>query len=134
MSADGTIAFAQLDICDSRDFKELTEVGEDIIEQGDEIVAVDGLQVEYGGDLFAWLELPESEIYRLIAVVIILIVAFGSVPAMGLPIGIALFGLGVAPALVSLGSNVVSMPDFTTAMVAMIGLGVGIDYALFIVT
>ena len=53
---------------------------------------------------------------------------------MGLPIGIALFGLGVASALVSLASNVISMPDFTTAMVAMIGLGVGIDYALFIVT
>ena len=54
---------------------------------------------------------------------------------MGLPIGTALFGLGIA-----LGarrrslSNVISMPDFTTAMVAMIGLGVGIDYALFIVT
>jgi flagella basal body P-ring formation protein FlgA len=48
--------------------------------------------------------------------------------------GTALFGLGVASALVSLGSNLISMPDFTTAMVAMIGLGVGIDYALFIVT
>ena len=53
---------------------------------------------------------------------------------MGLPIGTALFGLGIASALVALASNVISMPDFTTAMVAMIGLGVGIDYALFIVT
>ena len=53
---------------------------------------------------------------------------------MGLPIGIALFGLGIASALVSLASNVITMPDFTTSMVAMIGLGVGIDYALFIVT
>lgn len=53
MSADGTIALAQLDIRNSRDFNELTEVGEDIIEQGDEIVAVDGVQVEYGGDFFA---------------------------------------------------------------------------------
>jgi putative drug exporter of the RND superfamily len=134
VSADGTIAFAQLDIRDSRDFNELTKVGNDIIDKGDELVAVDGLQVEYGGDLFSEFALPESETYGLIAAVIILIVAFGSVLAMGLPIGIALFGLGVASALVSLGSNVVSMPDFTTAMVAMIGLGVGIDYALFIVT
>src|SRR5215207_7578604 len=53
---------------------------------------------------------------------------------MGLPIGTALFGLGIASALVALASNVISMPDFTTAMVAMIGRGVGIDYALFIVT
>jgi putative drug exporter of the RND superfamily len=78
--------------------------------------------------------MPQSEIYGLIAAVIILILAFGSVLAMGLPIGTALFGLGVASAFASLGSNVISMPDFTTAMVAMIGIGVGIDYALFIVT
>jgi RND superfamily putative drug exporter len=53
---------------------------------------------------------------------------------MGLPIGTALFGLGIATALVTLLSNPNAMPDFTTAMVAMIGIGVGIDYALFIVT
>ena len=134
VSDDGTIAFAQLDIRDSRDFEELQEIGTEIREFGDELDLPPGVQVEYGGDLFAEFEMPESEVYGLIAAVIILIVAFGSVLAMGLPIGIALFGLGVASALVSLGSNVLSMPDFTTAMVAMIGIGVGIDYALFIVT
>ncbi len=134
VSEDGTIAFAQLDIRDSRDFEELQAVGTEIRDFGDELTLPDGVQVEYGGDLFAEFEMPESEVYGLIAAVIILIVAFGSVLAMGLPIGIALFGLGVASALVSLGSNFISMPDFTTAMVAMIGIGVGIDYALFIVT
>ncbi len=134
VSSDGTIAFAQLDIRDSRTFEELQDVGNDIIDHGDELAAVPGLEIEYGGDLFAEFAMPESEAYGLIAAVIILIVAFGSVLAMGLPIGTALFGLGVASALVSLGSNVISMPDFTTAMVAMIGIGVGIDYALFIVT
>ena len=96
--------------------------------------AVEGLQIEYGGDIFSEFELPESELLGIIAAVIILILAFGSVLAMGLPIGTALFGLGIGSALVSLSSHVISMPDFTTAMVAMIGLGVGIDYALFIVT
>jgi RND superfamily putative drug exporter len=134
VSADGTIAFAQLDIRDSRTFTELQDIGNDIREFGDTFDRPAGLQVEYGGDLFAEFELPESEIYGLIAAVIILILAFGSVLAMGLPIGTALFGLGIASALVSLLSNVISMPDFTTAMVAMIGIGVGIDYALFIVT
>ncbi len=134
ISQAGTIAFAQLDIRDSRTFTELTAVGDDIIEHGDELVTLDDVQVEYGGDLFSTFELPESEVYGIIAAVIILILAFGSVLAMGLPIGIALFGLGVASALVALASNVISMPDFTTSMVAMIGLGVGIDYALFIVT
>ncbi len=134
IGADGTIAFAQLDIRDSRTFEELVDVGHEIIDHGDSLPEVQGLQIEYGGDLFAEFEMPESEIYGLIAATIILIVAFGSVLAMGLPIGTALFGLGVASALVSLGSHVLSMPEFTTAMVAMIGIGVGIDYALFIVT
>jgi RND superfamily putative drug exporter len=134
ISDDGTIAFAQVDIRDSRQFEELLTVGEDIIEYGDENVDAAGLEVEYGGDLFSEFELPESEIYGLIAAVIILIVAFGSVLGMGLPIGTALFGLGVASGLVVLGSNLMQMPDFTMAMTAMIGIGVGIDYALFIVT
>ncbi len=133
VSEDGTIAFAQLDVRD-RPFTELTELGTDIEDFGDELPAVDGLQIEYGGDLFSEFELPESEILGIIAAVIILILAFGSVLAMGLPIGTARFGLGIGSALVSLSSHLISMPDFTTAMVAMIGLGVGIDYALFIVT
>ncbi len=134
ISQDGTIAFARMDIADTRTFAELRTIGDDIIARGDAVNTVEGLQIEYGGDLFATFELPESEVYGLIAAVIILILAFGSVLAMGLPIGIALFGLGIASALVSLASNVIKMPDFTTSMVAMIGLGVGIDYALFIVT
>lgn len=134
ISQDRTIAFAQLDIRDSRTFSELQDVGNRIIDYGNGLPEVEGLEVQYGGDLFAEFEMPESEIFGLLAAVIILILAFGSVLAMGLPIGTALFGLGVASALVSLGSNIMSMPDFTTAMVAMIGIGVGIDYALFIVT
>jgi RND superfamily putative drug exporter len=92
------------------------------------------VQVEYGGEMFAEFELPEAEILGLIAAMIILIVAFGSVLGMGLPIGTALLGLGIGSSLVVVLSNVITMPDFTTAMVAMVGLGVGIDYALFIVT
>ena len=113
ISQDGTIAFAQLDIRDTRDFTELEEVGDEIVEFGDTLVLPEGVAVEYGGDLFSTFELPESEVYGLIAAVIILVFAFGSVLAMGLPIGTALFGLGVASALVSLASNLISMPDFT---------------------
>ena len=65
---------------------------------------------------------------------IILLLAFGSVLAMGLPIGTALFGIGTGIAIVLSVRTFVDMPDFTTAAVAMVGLGVGIDYALFIVT
>ncbi len=64
----------------------------------------------------------------------ILLVAFGSVLAMGLPIGTALFGLGVGAGLLGIISNVFGMPEFSPQIAAMIGIGVGIDYALFIVT
>jgi RND superfamily putative drug exporter len=78
--------------------------------------------------------MPESEALGLLAAVIILVLAFGSVIAMGLPIGIALLGLAAASGIVMIVSNLMSMPSEATSMVAMIGLGVGIDYALFIVT
>jgi putative drug exporter of the RND superfamily len=133
VSDDGTIAFVQLDVAD-RPFADLVADGKDIRDFGDELPEIEGVQVEYGGDLFSEFELPESELYGVLAAVIILIIAFGSVLAMGLPIGAALFGLGIATAIVTLLSNPIAMPDFTTAMVAMIGIGVGIDYALFIVT
>ena len=70
----------------------------------------------------------------ILAAMIILLLAFGSVLAMGLPIGTALFGIGTGIAIVLSLRTVLDMPDFTTAAVAMVGLGVGIDYALFIVT
>jgi RND superfamily putative drug exporter len=132
VSSDGTIAFAQLNFTE-RGQAEAQKLGDEIRDLGDDI-SVPGLQLEYGGQLFALFEFPESELLGILAAVIILLVAFGSVIAMGLPIGTALFGLGVGIAIVGLGSHLVSMPEFSTQMTAMIGLGVGIDYALFIVT
>ena len=64
----------------------------------------------------------------------ILLVAFGSLLAMGLPILTALFGVGIGIGLVQLLSHVIATPDFVTQLASMIGIGVGIDYALFIVT
>lgn len=63
-----------------------------------------------------------------------LLISFGSLLAMGLPIGTALLGLGTGFGLIELLSRVLSMPDFASQIALMIGLGVGVDYALFIVT
>lgn len=128
----GTTGFASLDVS-LRSQSELIELSKEIQDLGN-AVNIDGLAIEYGGNIFAGFEMPESEIYGLLAAMIILVLAFGSVLAMGLPIGTALIGLGVGASLVTILSHVAPMPDFTTALVAMIGLGVGIDYALFIVT
>ena len=84
--------------------------------------------------IFGEFEPPSSEVLGLAFAIIILIVAFGSVLAMGLPVGIALFGIGIGTAIITLLSNVLPVPDFTTFLGIMIGLGVGIDYALLIVT
>ena len=75
-----------------------------------------------------------TELIGIAAAIIILILAFGSLVAMGLPILTALIGLGSGFLLVGLLQSVASMPSFTAEFGAMIGIGVGIDYALLIVT
>jgi RND superfamily putative drug exporter len=69
----------------------------------------------------------------LIAAVIILFIAFGSFLAMSLPIMAAIFGVGIGLVFVTLLSHVITVPSFAPYVALMIGLGVGIDYALFIV-
>jgi len=95
---------------------------------------VAGAQIEYGGEVFAEFEAPTSEVLGLAFAIVILIFAFGSVLAMGLPIGTAFGGIAAGVLVVTLLSNLLTMPDFATTLGVMIGLGVGIDYALFIVT
>ncbi|MDO8735730.1 MAG: MMPL family transporter [Thermoleophilia bacterium] len=94
----------------------------------------EGIQFELGGNLFAGQPDIGAEGVGLTAAVIILLIAFGSVLAMGLPIITALFGIGIGIATVTLLGHVMTLPDFTTQLASMIGIGVGIDYALFIVT
>ena len=86
------IAFAELQVRD-REYQEVVDLGTKIEDLGKD-VHVQGLTVEYGGDMFSKFEMPESEALGLLAAVIILLIAFGSVLAMGLPIVTALFGLG----------------------------------------
>ncbi len=78
--------------------------------------------------------MPASEIVGILAAIIVLLIAFGSLIAMGLPILTALIGIAISLAGVGILANVFTTPDFAPQVAAMIGLGVGIDYALFIVT
>ncbi len=94
------------------------------------------LQIEMGGDLFSSFEEAStgSEMIGLIAAIFILLLAFGSLIAMGLPLGMALFGLALGISSMSLITYLVDIPSFAPQMASMIGLAVGIDYALFVVT
>ena len=93
-----------------------------------------GLQVELSGTMFQSTSIGNHEMVGILVAVFVLLVAFGSVVAMGLPILTALVGIGIAMGGVGLWSHAVATPDFTTEIATMIGIGVGIDYALFIVT
>ncbi len=92
------------------------------------------LQVELGGFMFTDATQPASELVGVLAAVFILLIAFGSLLAMGLPIMTALFGIGIGLAIVQLLARVMDIPSFAPQVTAMIGIGVGIDYALFIST
>ncbi len=131
VSKDGTIAYAELNLRDrsSADFESVATTIKGLRDQ----VRVPGLQIELGNEIFKEQKFG-SEAVGIGLAMIILLVAFGSLLAMGLPIATTMFGIGCGVAVVSLVANVFNMPNFTTQATLMVSIGVGIDYALFIVT
>jgi putative drug exporter of the RND superfamily len=129
--AAGTIAYATIEFPADASQGDLKDTAGKIEDLAPSIAGVD---IEYGGQGFASVEAPSSELLGLGFAVIILTLAFGSVLATGLPIGTALAGIGAGTVALTLLSNVFTMPDFATTLGVMMGLGVGIDYALFIVS
>ncbi len=127
----GKVAYAQLIL-------EAGTTTDDGARIADEIVSlspdIEGLEIALGGDMFRHREPPNSEMLGLAFAIFVLILSFGSVLAMGLPIATALAGVGTGVLATALLSNIIEMPDFAATIGIMIGLGVGIDYALFIVT
>ncbi len=133
IAPDAPIAYAQVTF--NVEFPDITSETRSQLNQVIHDANAPGIQVEGGGSVFTKRELPGgTEAIGLLAAVVILLIAFGSVLAMGLPILTALFGIGVGFAIVELLSHATSVPEFATQLAAMIGIGVGIDYALFIVT
>ncbi|MGB8858773.1 MAG: MMPL family transporter [Ilumatobacteraceae bacterium] len=136
LSADGRIALIRV---------QYAAVGELSVVDLDRLKAVDdqllsnepAITVEMNGDLFFTFEQPEANIGEalgLLAAIIILLLAFGSLIAMGLPIGLALFGLALGISSFALIDHLIDIPSWASGIATMVGLGVGIDYALFLVT
>src|SRR5215210_2062768 len=96
----------------------------------------DGLQIKLLGDpIYAAQPTTSPEGLGFLGAAIVLLIAFGSVVAAGLPLVVALLGLGISSAgLIALLANVVDVPDWTTAVSGLIGIGVGIDYSLLVLT
>ena len=99
--------------------------------------ASSSLRLEAGGDLYFSFEQPPAnvgEVLGLVVAAVILVVAFGSLLAAGLPLAVALFGLLVGASLIPLLGLLIDIPAWAPVMAAMVGLGVGIDYALFLLS
>ena len=133
ISGDGTVAFARFQL-EERGARAEQPAQAKAVEQLSDEADGDGLQIELGGDMFLHFQPPQSETLGLAAAVFILLLAFGSVLAVGLPIGVALAGIGTGVTGIGIVGHLIAMPTFTLTLALMIGLGVGIDYALFIVT
>jgi RND superfamily putative drug exporter len=132
VSPDGKTAIARLQVEDD----EAPEATAERLLELREQTAGDGLQVELAGWDIQEAQASETspEAVGFMVAAVILLVTFGSLIAAGLPLLTALFGLGVTTALVGLLAAVMDVPDFAPAVAGMIGIGVGIDYALLVVT
>ncbi|MCX4698406.1 MMPL family transporter [Streptomyces sp. NBC_01373] len=135
ISEDGRIAYAQVTFAAQADAvpKDLVEGVVDTAQDA----GGDGLQVELGGQAITRVQEPPTgtaEIVGILAAAVVLFLAFGSFFAMLLPILVALFGVGTGLFGTQLLSHVTNVPELASLLSTLIGLGVGIDYALFIVT
>jgi len=116
------------------------EVDEEVVTQLEDDVwaATEGspLQVEFGGPVANSVQPPSeaSEVIGIIAAMIVLLVVLGSAVAMAVPITLALVSVGLGMSLLTLAAALTDFNKVTPTLAVMIGLGVGIDYALFIVT
>ncbi|HET8658054.1 MAG TPA: MMPL family transporter [Micromonosporaceae bacterium] len=133
VSRDGTVGYAsvQLDVLDAE--MPYADVRDMIATAGR--AEGDGLKVALGGEAVRAAEEPESsggEYMGIFAALVILVILFGSLLAATLPVVIAIFAVGSTVGLVVLASHLASVADFTPPLMMLVGLGVGIDYALLV--
>jgi RND superfamily putative drug exporter len=135
MNADGTIAFIPVAL--NQQINNLTQPEAKKFADAATSVSGGNLHVSVSGQLGELSNpqaLGDGTLLGVILALIVLLLVFGSIFAAVLPLMSALFALGSAIGVIELLSHVLKMPQFSTILVALIGLGVGVDYALFIVT
>jgi putative drug exporter of the RND superfamily len=134
VSKDGTIATTTLPLT-VPGWEVTKEDGEKLIDAANRNSG-GGLEIKLGGEpIYAAQESASPEGIGFLGAAIVLLIAFGSLVAAGLPLVIALVGLGITSGgLILLLANVIDVPNWTTAVSGLIGIGVGIDYALLVLT
>ncbi|WP_327262869.1 MMPL family transporter [Streptomyces sp. NBC_01232] len=114
---------------------ELKDATRDALKDSGEGAKAAGLNVQIGGDaLMAAPETGSGEIIGIAVAAIVLVITFGSLVAAGLPLLTALIGVGIGVSSITALANVLDLGNTTATLATMIGLAVGIDYALFIVS
>ncbi|MFI6008419.1 MMPL family transporter [Streptomyces sp. NPDC051243] len=133
VSKDGTVAYASVSY--QVPGMELAESTRDALEEAAQHARDAGLTVEVGGDaLQAPAESAASEIIGIAVAAVVLVITFGSLLAAGLPLLTAIIGVGIGVATITALASTFDLGDTTSTLALMIGLAVGIDYALFIVS
>ncbi len=135
ISKSGTVALANAQL-DTKAQDVPNSVGKQMITLAERHTTAQ-LEVRLGGQLIQQSQrgaFPSSEGIGILAAILILLIAFGSVLAMALPIIVALAGIAVGLPIIGLLTHVYPLQSFATTLATMIGIGVGIDYALFVVT
>ncbi|MFF7143373.1 MMPL family transporter [Streptomyces nodosus] len=133
VSQDGTIAYAQVKYKVSG--MELEDASKDALQQAAQSARDGGLTVEIGGDaLTAVPETGATEVIGIVIAAVVLVITFGSLVAAGLPLITALIGVGIGVSTIGALANALELGSTTSILAMMIGLAVGIDYALFIVS
>ncbi len=135
ISQDQTTAYAPVNfsvnarLLKSKDVQALVDAGK--------AATTSNLEIEFGGQAVGQLNAPKGspgELIGIFAAGVILFISFGSLFAMLLPLGVALLALGTATGIVTLLTHVIGIASFAPILGSLIGLGVGVDYALFIVS
>ena len=135
VSPDGHIAYATV-LFGERSFQLPTSAINRVINTAT-AARTPSLQIQLGGQPIEQVEPPKTgpaTVVGILAAIIILLITFGTVIAAGLPLLTALLALGTAIGLIAVLTHAFDVVNFTPELAAMIGLGVGIDYALFLVT
>ncbi|MFF8645921.1 MMPL family transporter [Streptomyces sp. NPDC015345] len=133
VSKDGSTAYASVSYKVTS--MELTDEDRDALEKTTDKARKSGLTVEVGGDaLQAMPETGSTEIIGIAVAAVVLVITFGSLIAAGLPLLTALIGVGIGVSSITALANALDLGTTTSTLAMMIGLAVGIDYALFIVS
>ncbi|MGR4850755.1 MMPL family transporter [Streptomyces sp. LARHCF252] len=133
VSKDGTIAYAQVSYKVSG--MELEDSSRDALQDSAQDARKAGLTVEIGGDALQTVpHTGSSEIIGIAVAAVVLVITFGSLVAAGLPLLTALIGVGIGVSAITALASALDLGSTTSTLAMMIGLAVGIDYALFIVS